>query len=338
MSGVMLLTPGTKASLVSERLRVQPPAGEEGEEVAARDIPLVDVDHVLLGEHAALTTPALAELLRREIPVLVVASGLRLLGVCAPPAALSVARLAQFRRTEDPAFVRDVSAALVAAKLLNQRRVLQRLAANRTDVAVGGPLNMLEQLAARSGRVGLGACDELRGIEGAGARCYFEALSGFFPPGAPMNGRTRQPPKDAPNAVLSYAYTIMTGEMTCHIHAVGLDPAVGCYHEPEDRRAALALDLIEPFRAPVADALALDLFSHGQLQPREHFEERDGGVFLNLAGRKRFHLAYERRLERAFKSRESGEHTTLRGEMRACALAIKMSIVESRPFAPFRMN
>jgi len=335
----MLLSPGTKASLVSERLRVQPPPDKEtDEEPAVQDIPLVEVDHVLLGEHAALTTPALAELLRREIPVLVIASGLRLLGVCTPPALLSVARLAQFRKVEDPAFVRNIAAELVMAKVRNQRRVLQRLAANRADAAAGETLELLGQLADRASHVGVGAIDELRGIEGAAAQRYFAVLARFFPPHAPMNGRSRQPPQDPPNAVLSYCYTILCGEMSCHVHAVGLDPAVGCYHEPADRRAALALDLIEPFRAPIADALALDMFSHGQLDPLEHFEARDGGVFMNLKGRKRFHLAYERRLERAFRRRGTEEHTTLRNEMRAAALSMKMAIMEGRPFEAFRMG
>ena len=145
------------------------------------------------------------------------------------------------------------------------------------------------------------------------------------------------PPADPPNAVLSYAYTILGGEMTCHLHAIGLDPVIGFFHEPVDRRPALALDLIEPFRAPVADALALDLFSHGQLQPGEHFESRDGGVFLNVDGRKRFHVAFERRMERTFRLRGSVEHTTLRKELQAQAMAVKMSLTDERPFAAFRM-
>jgi len=337
MAAVLLLTPGTKASLVSERLRVQPPETEGGEAPACTDIPLVNVDHVLLGEHAALTTPALAELLRREIPVLVLSGGLHLLGLCVPPPMMTAVRVAQFRRAEDPDFVRDISAALVSAKVLNQRRVLQRLAANRTDVNVGDALSLLDQLAVRAERVAPGAADQLRGIEGAAARQYFDVLQGFFPPHVVMHGRNRQPPRDPPNAVLSYAYTVMTGEMTCYLYAAGLDPAVGCYHDPADRRASLALDLIEPFRAPVADALALDLFSHGQLDPAGHFEEREGGVFMNLAGRKKFHLAYERRMERPFKRSREEEHTSLRREMQAQAVGVKMAIGENRSFQPFRM-
>lgn len=337
MAGLFLLTPGTRASLVSERIRVQAPQGEEGEELSVQEIPLVEIEQVLLGEHAALTTPALAELLRRDIPVLVMAAGFRLLGLCVPPPLLSTARIAQFRKSEDPDFVRHISATLVATKLRNQRRVLQRLASNRADVAVDDTLEALEQGARRAEKIAIGSVDELRGIEGASARRYFHALSSFFPPGAPMNGRSRQPPTDPPNAVLSYAYTIISAEMTCQMHAIGLDPAIGIYHEPADRRPALALDLMEPFRAPVADALALDLFSHGQLRPDEHFEARDGGTFLNLAGRKRFHAAYERRLERAFRRRDAVVHTTLRKEMQAQALALKMALVEERPFTAFRM-
>lgn len=337
MAGIVVVTPGTKVSLVSERLRVKPPPDADGEEQPARDVPLVDIDHVLLGEHAAMTTPALAELLRRGIPVLIVSSGLRLLGLCVPPPTMSIARIAQFRKSEEPVFVRQIGATLVAAKLRNQRRVLQRLAANRADVSVGADLDALDQAASRAERIAPGEIDVLRGIEGAAARRYFDAFSGFFPPGAPMNGRSRQPPSDAPNAVLSYAYTILAAELTCHLHAIGLDPAIGFYHEPTDRRPALALDLMEPFRAPIADALALDLFSHAQLRPDEHFEKRDGGIFLNLEGRKRFHMAFERRMERAFRKPDAVEHTTLRKEVQAQAMATKMALTEDRPFTAFRM-
>jgi CRISPR-associated protein Cas1 len=337
MAGIFLLSPGTRASLVSERLRVRPPPDGDNEEVPPKDIPLTDIDHVLLGEHAALTTPALAELLRREITVLVVSSRLQLLGLCVPPPVMSVARIAQFRKSEDPGYVRDISTALVSAKLRNQRRVIQRLSANRADVSVGGDLESLEQSARRAEAIGPGAVDELRGIEGAAARLYFATLATFFPPGAPMHGRSRQPPGDPPNAVLSYAYTIISAEMTCYLHAIGLDPAIGFYHEPTDRRPALALDLMEPFRAPIADALALDMFSHGQLRPDDHFEPRDGGVYLNLDGRKRFHLAYERRMERTFRLRDAVEHTTLRKELQEQAMAIKMSLTEERTFSAFRM-
>lgn len=113
---------------------------------------------------------------------------------------------------------------------------------------------------------------------------------------------------------------------------------MGFFHETQDRRASLALDLVEPFRAPVADAMALDLLSHQTLKPAEHFESRDGGVYLNTDGKKRFFVAYERRLARAYRSEQTGLRTTLRDEMRRQVLAVKKSILDGAAFEPWLMN
>lgn len=336
MSGVVVLTPGAKVGIVSERLRIEQPPNPDSKERLETEIPLVDVEYLMIGNHVALSSPALADLLEREIPVLVINAGTRLSGICLPPPRLTLARFAQFQKMNDPSWVRDFAVELVRAKILNQRRVLQRLSANRTDVAVGETLRTLAELSERLDTLRPGQIEELMGHEGIAARHYFAALAQFFPPHAPMKGRTRQPPGDPPNAILSYAYTVMLGEMITHLHAVGLDPALGYFHAPEERRAALALDLIEPFRPVIGDALALDLLSHGILHPEDHFESRDGGVFLNLEGRKKFHLAYARRLDRSFRYKEVT--TTLRSAMRDAAMDTKLYIVGERAcFRAFRM-
>lgn len=339
MPSLFISTPGAQASLLSERLHVVVPPGQEaGDDLAGmtRDIPLFDIEQVVIVENANLSTPALAELLRREIPVIVTSHGDRLLGICQPPAPHSAARLAQYRCAGDPAFVLAMAANWVEAKVLNQRRVLQRLAANRDDADVSGALGVMDELSGRCQAAE--SLDTLRGYEGTAAGRYFEALAGFFPADCPFERRSRQPPLNAPNAILSYAYTIMTAEMECQIHSAGLDPAIGFLHDPADRRPSLALDLIEPFRAPLADAMALDLLNHGTLKAREHFERRDGGVYLNRDGRKRFFVAYERRMTRDFLSEQKDKRTSLRQEFREQVLAVKQAVLNSQPFEPFVMN
>ena len=134
--------------------------------------------------------------------------------------------------------------------------------------------------------------DTLRGYEGTAAGRYFECYARFFPEHSPFERRSRRPPHNAPNAILSYAYTLLSAEAEAYLHAIGLDPACGFFHEPADRRPSLALDIIEPFRAPLADAMALDLLTHGVLNSHTHFESRNGGVYLKREGRKRFFVAY----------------------------------------------
>ena len=337
MSALVLLTAGTKVSLSGEHLLVQPPSANDELDPTPVRMPVIEITHIIATDRVHITMPAVAMLLEHEIPIVIVGGRAhKLMGLCISPPALSTARWLQAKRIEDPAFVRNIASAVVTAKILNQRRVLYRVSANRAELA-GPTLDKLQALAAKAERVAPGQIDELRGAEGSAAREYFSMFAAFFPPEAPMQGRTRQPPRDPPNAVLSYGYTLLYGEAICACYAAGLDPVLGFFHEPADNRAALALDIIEPFRAPLADALALDLFSHGQLRADEHFDQTDGGVYLNTEGRKRFHVAYERRMQRLFTDPRTDEQTTLRKALHDDVIAIKMSIVEDRPFAPFRV-
>lgn len=338
MPAMYLTTPGTRVHIVSQRLRVEVPPGEDPKDSPGeiREIPFMDIEEIVFTEHVAFTIPALAECMRRDIPVVLTTHGDRILGLCLPPAPDSAARLAQYRKSGDPAFRLALAASCVEAKIVNSRRVLQRLAGNRVETHVGECLARLADLAVRCKAAG--TLDVLRGCEGMAAGLYFSSYSRFFPESCPFEHRSRRPPLNPPNAVLSYAYTLMTAEMECALHAAGLDPVVGFLHEPEDRRPSLALDLIEAFRAPVADAMALDLVSHGTLNPRDHFESRDGGVYMNVQGKKRFFGAYERRVTREFVSEHTGMRTTLRNEFRNQAIGVKQSIVEGRRFSPFLMN
>lgn len=336
MPSLFITTPGTRGSLVSERLHIEAPPHNGDSELVVRDIPLVDIEQVVVSERAHLTIAAVAEMCRRDIPIVLTSNSDRVLGLCLPPAPNSTARIEQYRRAQEPDFALALSINWVEAKILNSRRVLQRLAANREDAEITPHLLAFSQLANTCKTVA--SIDSLRGYEGTAAGRYFECYGSFFPDDAPFERRSRRPPHNAPNAVLSYAYTLLVAETEAHLHGIGLDPAIGFFHQPEDRRPALALDLIEPFRSPVADAMALDLFSHSILNARSHFEPRNGGVYLNVEGRRRFFVAYERRMEREFTSEQHGSRTSLRRELHRQCQHVKRAIVEGEPFEPFLMN
>lgn len=337
MPSLFLATPGSRVSLISERLHVElPPESDELLPPPPRDILLHDVEQVLIDERASFTIPALCECLRRSIPVVFLARNQSVLGLNQPPARSARIRATQHQRSNDSALRLALAAALVEAKIQNSRRVLQRLAANRNDCNFTPALDELEHL--RRNCLGASSVDALRGYEGAAAARYFETYARLFPSAVPFPGRSRRPPLDPPNAILSFAYSLLTTEIEAILHASGLDPAIGYLHEIEDGRASLALDLVEPFRAPVADALAVDLIGHEILQPARDFEKRDGGCLLNLEGRRRFFTAYERRLEREFTSEQHSLRTTLRGELRRQVLNLKRTLATNDVFEPFLMN
>jgi len=338
MPGLLLSTPGTRVSLISQRIRVEVPSDDDAVStpVEIREIPLHDVEHIVLNESTHITIPALAECLRRNIPVILTAWNERVLGICIPPVPHNAARLAQYRFVNCPATRLRISSILVTAKILNSRRVLQRLAANRSQASLDAVLEKLESLARRCNEAS--SLEDLRGYEGAAAGDYFAAYGLLYPPHCPFPGRSRRPPLDPPNAILSYAYSLMAAEMECAIYSAGLDPSLGFFHETEDRRPSLALDLIEPFRAPLADAMALDLISHRILSEDQHFERIEDGVYLNAVGRKRFFVSYERRMNREFVSEQTGQRTSLREEFRNQALSLRRHLQDEGQFKAFLMN
>ncbi len=140
--------------------------------------------------------------------------------------------------------------------------------------------------------------DEIRGHEGDAASVYFGvfdhliALSKdeFF-----FHGRSRRPPLDNMNALLSFIYTLLVHDVTASLEAVGLDPAVGYLHRDRPGRPSLGLDLMEELRPVVADRLALSLVNRRQVQPSGFRRSESGGVVMDDATRKEVLVAYQKR-------------------------------------------
>jgi len=174
------------------------------------------------------------------------------------------------------------------------------------------------------------------GCPGADA-LRIEEFDRIFPAEFPFARRSTRPPLNAVNAVLSYLSAIVHGELLTACHTRGLDPAPGCLHALSDDRHALPLDLLEPFRPCALEPLTLRLFSHRILRA-EHFESRDGGTFLNPAGRRTLLDTYEQRVERSFLSEHTGQRTTLRRQLQDAPLLWKMALADPARFHPFLMN
>jgi len=335
MPTACLTTPGHRLRLVSARLEVHGRHPDTGQDVCLRQIPLRDLDRLILHEGVQFSSEALAEVLRRSIPVVILAHEGRTLGHFSPAGnAHGHWRLRQYQRTLETGFVMDQSGRIVAAKLYNQRRVLQRMAANRKRT-ITSDTDYLAGLLGDCRRAG--TLDELRGLEGAAAARYFNVWASFLPEAFPFERRSTRPPLNAVNACLSFGSTLLYHEVTAALHAVGLDPALGLLHTTQDDRWSLALDLMEPFRPVLTEALALDLFTH-QILNADHFEPQNGGIYLNRDGRARFLLQYERRIERQFMAEAVGHRTTLRQQISAQAGQFKASLEQPEKFEPFLMN
>jgi len=209
-------------------------------------------------------------------------------------------RQAQHRSSEDMECCVQISRSVVAGKVKNARRVLVR-GARRLD---GEEAQRRLDRAARSLADTLDAIESeatlegLRGHEGTAAKTYFEVLPDLIRQqknAFRMNGRSRRPPRDRFNAILSFLYTLLCNDCVAAVEGVGLDPQIGFLHTARPGRPSLALDLMEELRAPLVDRLALTLVNRRQLSP-DDFRERDGGaVLLDEEGRKTVLVAYQER-------------------------------------------
>ena len=209
-------------------------------------------------------------------------------------------RQAQHRAVDNAAFTLELARALVAGKLKNQRQVLLRGAREAKLPDEEARLTRAAQDLAASLRALPQATtlDVLRGVEGEAARTYFGAINlvvrADMRADFSVDGRSRRPPRDRMNALLSFLYAMWMNDCRSACEAAGLDPQLGFLHAVRPGRAALALDLVEEFR-PLADRLALTLVNRGQLRASDFALREGGAVSLEANARKAVVVAYQER-------------------------------------------
>ncbi|RJQ72331.1 MAG: CRISPR-associated endonuclease Cas1 [Desulfobacteraceae bacterium] len=265
----------------------------------------MDTSQVVLFGYAGISTPALHECFRREIPVTFMSYGGWFIGHTVGTGHKNVmSRTLQYQASFDATKCLRLARKLVAGKIYNCRTLLRRNWKTAEDDELDkAPPDLLKALkndvaqAARADSIAV-----LLGVEGNAARRYFENLNGMLSHacrnetgGFDFNSRNRRPPKDPINALLSFAYAMLTREWTVTLSAVGLDPYRGFYHQLRHGRPGLALDMMEPFRPLVADSVVLTVINNGEIKA-DDFIRSPAGCNLKPAGRKRFIAAFERRL------------------------------------------
>lgn len=211
-------------------------------------------------------------------------------------------RRAQYRLADDPEGAAVMARLFVIAKLANSRAVLMRAMRDHPEVAQAAELDgaawrlakLLRQLGDPLG------LDAVRGVEGDAAKAYFGVFDDlilaqkqdFF-----FKQRSRRPPLDNLNALLSFLYTLLVHDCAAALQGVGLDPAVGFLHRDRPGRPGLALDLMEEFRAFLADRLALSLINRQQIRGRGFRTSESGAVVMDDDTRKTVLVAWQKRKE-----------------------------------------
>ena len=301
-----LTTPGLYVSRDHLTLRI------ERERTLLLSLPIHHVESVcVMGDEIILSHGAMQLALEQAVPINYLDENGRLRArVTGVPDTSVTLRRAQFRASENSDLTTHICRCLVAGKLHNSRNSLLRGARESTDPAgVESLTSACGALARLIPRLPESATpDAVRGLEGAGAQGYFSVFGLLLKQQQDdftFRLRTRQPPLDRVNCLLSFLYALVRHDCIAALTVAGLDPFVGFLHVERANRPSLALDLMEEFRPWLADRLAVTLINRQQIQPG-HFQVREGGaVELTTDGRKTLIKAYQER------KRESLQHPLL---------------------------
>ena len=206
-------------------------------------------------------------------------------------------RKAQYRLADDQTWSLHLAQLMVAGKIQNYRNVLRRClrdyGENPEVLAAANALDIQKRDALRAKDRA-----ELMGTEGLAANQYFAVFPHLIlqqKADFPFNGRNRRPPKDAVNAILSLAYTLLANDTAAALETVGLDPYVGFFHSLRPGRTSLALDVMEEMRAYLGDRFVLSLINRRQVAADDFLYQGEKGVVLTDKGRRTFLTAWQNR-------------------------------------------
>jgi CRISPR-associated protein Cas1 len=272
-----------------ERLEVW--SYEEGKVSEAR---IREISKVCLYGGAEITTPAMVELMQRNVPVLHFSHGGWFLGICQGMSHKNVLlRIKQFSWAGDEEKSLSIARKIVAAKIENSRIRLRRYDPDVPEKVLESLSNLAKDAENASSR------QSLLGIEGAAAAAYFSRFGSLLkadPGDFSFEGRNKRPPRDPVNAVLSYLYGVLTKELFTTVQAAGFEPYLGFYHQPRYGRPALALDMMEEFRPVIADAAMLSLFNNEELTAKD-FIRTGIGISIMPEAKRKVIAAYEHRMQ-----------------------------------------
>jgi CRISPR-associated protein Cas1 len=263
------------------------------------------LEQILIFGQSQLTTQLIRACLFRSIPIVYLSRMGRCYGRVLPVTSgyRSLARQ-QYALSDEMRLA--IARLIVAAKLKNSRVILQRQQRRQGNAELLRAITYLAQLAQQV--VQTTSIEQVMGYEGAGAASYFGVFGTCIDhPDFVWTGRSKRPPGDPVNAMLSFGYQVVWNHLLSLIEVQGLDPYEACLHQGSERYPALASDLIEVFRAPIVDSLVLYLVNRRMVDVTDDFDfSRDGGCYLNESGRKKLLTALIGRMEEQVQTATGG--------------------------------
>lgn len=304
-------------------------------EEKAETIPPSMIDQVVVLGRGSVTTPALHLLMENDVPVHFIDGRGRYKGSLTSGRGRGyAAKRLQFEAAFSPEKTLRIARSVVAGKILSQQKTLTRFRNRRL------PGDEAMSRACRDLMSAMRCCrmcedvDTVRGLEGAGAAAYFSVFGRVLPPPWSFVSRTRRPPRDPVNALLSFGYTMLLSNVVGAICVVGLDPCVGFLHPEYRGRPALALDLMEEFRSPVVDRLVASMLNQRLLKPNQFERTPDGGVLMNGPARKVFLRNFMKRLDVKATDENTGRIASFRDHIMLQAQFFLRALKEGGEYVP----
>lgn len=262
------------------------------------DIPLVKVDQIVVFANASISGSLISLLLKANVPIAYLSYYGKYKGRLVPEYSKnSLLRIKQFKSFNNDKFCLEVAKKIVKGKLTNMRTLLMRDTRDDRPKEVTKILTKIKGMISKA--TNAKTIDKLRGYEGMGSRYYFSKFDSILDDEFEFKKRTRRPPKDPINCMLSFGYTLLLNDVLSALYLVGFDPYIGFFHSNQYGKPALALDLMEEFRPIIVDSVIKTIVNKGMVSKGD-FEEEYGTFKMKDSARNTFLEQYEQRLRREF--------------------------------------
>jgi CRISP-associated protein Cas1 len=334
MTTLYLVQQGTTLRKDHGRFLIQSKSPADSAE--ALEVPIREVEQILVFGNVQITTAALSSCLEAQVPILFLSQTGQYKGhVWSAEQGSFAAELAQFSRFPDPALQLEMARAIVLGKLSNSRQLLLRLNRKRNLELVAAAIAGIER-DLRSA-VHPETVDALRGYEGVAAARYFPAFGQLLlDPAWNFAQRTRRPPTDPINAMLSFGYTLLFNNVLSLLLAEGLNPYLGNLHRSDRKEPHLAFDLMEEFRSPIVDTLVLSVANRQMIKPADFTAPAsNGGVYLTDLARRCFLAQFEQRISTETAHPDAADPVSYRRAIQLQIRRYKNSVLRSLPYQPF---
>lgn len=291
MSNIYVYDQGSKIQYKDGRLQI------DTQDECTKSIPIENIDNVLLFGAVNITTGCINTLLKKGIHLTWLSKNGSFFGRLESTSNVNITKQRlQFRKSDDENFKLEISKQFIKGKTKNQRTILQRYARIAKDANLSFQIKEMEREIKRIDNAL--SINELMGIEGNLARIYYSGLSVILPDEFKFKKRTKRPPKDPFNSLLSFGYTLLHYEIFTSVVTRGLNPYAAFLHSDREKHPALCSDLMEEWRPVLVDSLAIAMIKKRQISKNDFNEDKNtGGVFLNKEGCQKFTVEFEKRLK-----------------------------------------